>query len=478
MKVNSVENNVYQNKSFNTPTFRGKGLDPKITEYLDKNSGKVSRFFNYVGANQGEALNIIVTAVGTAIICPLFIAFNPFSKEDDKTKQYSAWRQPISAVIALATQLTITKWFNDWINKAASTSTKDGKPGLCSRADLRACPTERQIKNILKIEHPEYDKKQIAAEVQKRQMDAEKAEISKMRKLMKDKPIEYKELVCQDYINQAKENFFKHFKENNTEEIEKKFGKKIDKIWSLKLNKHLEKMLEEKAKLLGKDVQTLLSEEAEKLVEKDILTETIAKLSVRNLSKKGIKVSEAIDYCTDKDSLKIENIVKLIKDQGLEEKLPSGYDAEKIANSIVDKLNQMQVYENEHNMKDFASTKNIGGSYEEVLHNVKVKKLVRSRISDAKRVFKTMNTQMGLVVTLATLPFTCGFLNWSYPRIMEKIMPEMSAKKKEIEEKIGNFNAKIENAVDSLNLDGLKEVINIDEFKNYLKNELEKGDDD
>ena len=129
-------------------------------------------------------------------------------------------------------------------------------------------------------------------------------------------------------------------------------------------------------------------------------------------------------------------------------------------------------------MKDFASTKNIGNTYEEVLHNIKVKKMVHSRISDAKRVFKTMNTQMGLVVTLATLPFTCGFLNWSYPRIMEKIMPEMSAKKKDIEEKIGNFNAKVENAIDSLNLDGLKEVINIDEFKNYLKNELEKGDDD
>ncbi len=176
--------------------------------------------------------------------------------------------------------------------------------------------------------------------------------------------------------------------------------------------------------------------------------------------------------------MKIENIVKLIKEQGLEEKLPSGYDAEKIANSMVDKLNQMQVYESEHQMKDFASTKNIGNTYEEVLHNVKIKKLVRSRLSDAKRVFKTMNTQMGLVVTLATLPFTCGFLNWAYPRIMEKIMPEMSAKKKEIEEKIGNFNAKIENAVDSLNLDGLKEVLNIDEFKNYLKNELEKGEDD
>ena len=42
-----------------------------------------------------------------------------------------------------------------------------------------------------------------------------------------------------------------------------------------------------------------------------------------------------------------------------------------------------------------------------------------------------MNTQLGLLVTLGTLPFTCGFLNWAYPRIMEKIMPEMTEKKKE-----------------------------------------------
>ena len=73
----------------------------------------------------------------------------------------------------------------------------------------------------------------------------------------------------------------------------------------------------------------------------------------------------------------------------------------------------------------------MGSSFEEVLHNVKVKKLVRSKTSNAKKVFKTMNTQLGLLVTLATLPFTCGFLNWAYPRIMEKIMPEMTEKKKE-----------------------------------------------
>ena len=478
MKVNSVENNTYKTQNFSTPQFKAKGMDPDIWNHLNKNSGKVARFFSYVGENQGEALNIIVTAVGTAIICPLFIAFNPFSKEDSKTKQYSAWRQPISAVIALVTQLTITKWFNDWITKAASTSDKQGNTRFATRADLRACPHERYLKRIIKLEHPEFDKKQISEEVQRRQIDAEKTEISKMRKAMKDKPIEYKELVCQDYIDKAKENFFKEFKETKKEEIEKKFGKSLDDIRSLKLNKHLEKMLEDKAKLLGKDTQTLLNETAVKLVEKDVLAETVAKISIRHLSKKGIKVSEAIDYCTDKEKVKLENLANLIREQGLEAKLPEGYDAEKLAKDIVDKLTNMQEYESKCQMKDFASTKNIGNTYEEILQSVKIKRFVKSRTSDAKRVFKTMNTQLGLLVTLATLPFTCGFLNWCYPRIMEKIMPEMSAKKKQVEEKIGNINAKIEEAVDKLNLDEIKDIVNIDEIKNKLKFELQKGGDD
>ena len=471
MKVNSV-NNITPNRQLNSaPSFRGKGLDPEIIAHLNKDGSRFSRFLNYVGENQGEALNIIVTAIGTAIICPLFIAFNPISKEDKKTKEYSAWRQPISAVIALVTQLTITKWFNNWIARAASTPTKDGSPRF-ARANLIACPHERFLKAGIKHDHPEFDKKQVEAEVKRRQIDAEKESISKLRKTMKDKPIEYKELVCQDYIDKAKDHFFKEFKEQNRAEIEKTFKKPLEEIKSLKLNKHLEKMLEEKAQSMGKDTQTLLIEAAEKLVEKDVISEAVTKTTIRFLKSKDADIKKAIETCTP------ENIAKTIVEQGLESKFPDGMNAAEIAKNIKEKLDHINTYECEHQMKSYTSLKNIGNTFEEILHNVKIKRLQKSMNSDAKRVFKTMNTQLGLVVTLATLPFTCGFLNWSYPRIMEKIMPEMSAKKKQLDEKIGNFNAKIENAVDSLNLDGLKEVINIDEFKNFLKNELEKGEND
>ena len=472
MKVENVNKNVYQNSVQTKPSFRGKGLDPEIWNHITQNNGRVSRFFNYVGEHQGEALNIIVTAVGTAIICPLFIAFNPFSKEDAKTKEYSAWRQPISAAIALVTQLTITKWFNDWITMQASIKEKKGTKGLFTRADLSACPHERYLKRIIRLEHPYYDKKQIDAEVKQRQIKTEKSEVARMRIAMKDQPIEYKELICQDYIEEAKKNFFNEFKTQNKEEIEKKFGKSIDEIWSLKLNKHLEKMLDEKAKAAGKDTQTLLNEAAEKLVEKDVTLETVVKKTIRFLKDKKANVDKAIATCTP------EQILQIIREQGLEEKFPDGINAENLAQDIKDKLDHIKQYECEQKMNDFKSVKNLGSTYDEILHNVKIKRFVKSRTSDAKRVFKTMNTQMGLVVTLATLPFTCGFLNWCYPRIMEKIMPEMSAKKKQVEEKLSNVNAKIEEVIDKMDLDELKDIINIEDLKNKLKFEVEKGDDD
>ena len=66
---------------------------------------------NYFSADkfQGDIANVIITGIGTGLVSPLMIRFNPLSKEDSDTKTYAAWRQPISAVIAIATQVGITK---------------------------------------------------------------------------------------------------------------------------------------------------------------------------------------------------------------------------------------------------------------------------------------------------------------------------------------------------------------------------------
>lgn len=430
MEVHRIQNNL--SSSNDAPTFGAKKLDPEIINQINKGSGKLSKFLNYVGENQGEALNILVTAAGTAIVCPLFIAYNPFSKEDKNTKTYSAWRQPISAIIAVITQLTITKHFNNALAKLASTQNKDGKANF-ERADLRAQPHERYLTRIIKLEHPEWDKKQVQEEVKKRQIDAEKAEIRRLRKAMKDKPLAIKDLLNQDYYNRAESQLIEEIKAANLTDIETKFGKKIDEIWSTKLDKHLNKLLEEKARSLGKNKQTLIQETAESMIEKEVTAEAVTKTIIRHLKSKGINVDNAISTCS------AESIEAIIKELHLENKFADGLDAQKIAEEIVNKLKHIREYESTRQMQDFTSVKDMGRTFDEVLHNVKVKKLVRSKTSDAKRVFKTMNTQLGLLVTLATLPFTCGFLNWAYPRIMEKIMPELTEKKKELTEKINEL---------------------------------------
>ena len=429
MQVQKINNSVYPVQNTSAPAFRAKGLDPEIIKALDKNNKGWAKFLTYAGEHQGEMLNILVTAFGTAIVCPLFIRYNPFSKEDEKTRAYSAWRQPISAVIAVAAQLGITKQFDNYLATMASTSDKDGNAHY-KRADLRACPHERHLKRIIKLENPEWTDEQIAKEVKIRQVAAEKAEIAKQRKLLKDTPIETKELICQDYMEKAKSEIFEELKTECKAEIERKFGKPVEDVGSIKLKKFLNKKLEEKASAAGKDVEKFVTERAEIIIEREVTAETIIKSAIRRLKGKNISVLEAIQRCKE------ENVINFIKEHGLEEKIGKEFTVKEIADEIIRKLNVAKEYESANQMKDFASVKHLGNTFEEIKHNIKIKKLVLGRNSDAKRVFKTMNTQKGLLVTLATLPITCGLLNWAYPRIMEKIMPEMSAKKKEAEAKV------------------------------------------
>ena len=83
---------------------------------------------------RGEAGGILINAIGTGAVAPVFIAFNPFvkakknasaeeEKEVQNTKKYTAWRQPISAVLAILIQLGVQKPININFRKVASIAT-------------------------------------------------------------------------------------------------------------------------------------------------------------------------------------------------------------------------------------------------------------------------------------------------------------------------------------------------------------------
>ena len=68
----------------------------------------------------GDITNVIITGLGTGLVAPFMIKNNPLSKEDQDTKTYAAWRQPISAVIAVVSQVGITMNIRKIIDKMAS----------------------------------------------------------------------------------------------------------------------------------------------------------------------------------------------------------------------------------------------------------------------------------------------------------------------------------------------------------------------
>lgn len=92
--------------------------DELVRTFLKKNSrlGAMANWFNKCA---GEKSSIIINAIGTGILAPIVIAKNPLSKEDNNTKKYSAWRQPISAVLAIVTQLAVNMKAEKIIDKLA-----------------------------------------------------------------------------------------------------------------------------------------------------------------------------------------------------------------------------------------------------------------------------------------------------------------------------------------------------------------------
>ncbi len=376
-KLQNFQNTQSISEQKGSPKFRGKSNWSKIGEEVHKKSKFVPRVLTYLGQNDGEILNTLVTAVGTSVVAPIFIAGNPFSKEEKETKWYSALRQPISAIIAVVFQLYVNNKFNDWMARGSSTGS------FGEAYDLRAMPKAKYLKKIIKLEHPDWDKKQINAEVTNRQNDAERNIVKEYRAKLTNKQVDIKELVSADSLDKAK----KELTEEHKNELEGKSPKSIKKFISEKMTPQ---MIEERA---AKNIEASLEMEAK------------SKFKIRELAQKFNSLDDAITHIT--------------------ETKPANETEKKILDSVLDRLETIKLYEQSEGLKAFSSVKDIGKTYEKVLHNVKIKRLVKSKTSDAAKAFAKLNKWTGIFVSLVTLPFSCGLLNWAYPRVMEKVMPKL-----------------------------------------------------
>lgn len=162
VKVNSTEFNPRKlaEKFLNEKELKTEMLNsmPKSVKFLDK-----------MKTFQGEVPNILINAVGTGLVAPVFIKHNFMSKTDEDTRTYTAWRQPVSAILAILTQAGLVIPFNRVIdnmtNKGEFSDLKFNKTAFQDTNFL-----ERQIKK----ENPKLSKdeiKKLAKEQQYKQLE-------------------------------------------------------------------------------------------------------------------------------------------------------------------------------------------------------------------------------------------------------------------------------------------------------------------
>ena len=147
----------------NTPHFTG--MDKTEKEIMDflfhKKTIEFMKSFEWL---KGEIGGILLTALGTGAVAPIFIGFNPFvhapkdatpeEKEDViNTKQYTAMRQPVSAALAILFQAGVQKYIDKGLDAVFNNPKHSEKARI--NLDQQVLNTDTYIKGLVKKEMAE-----------------------------------------------------------------------------------------------------------------------------------------------------------------------------------------------------------------------------------------------------------------------------------------------------------------------------------
>ncbi len=466
-------------KTIKAPTLDKLVNDVVVNRYLGKFGSTMKRLTDTVG----EIQNIIFIGFGTAFIAPIFIAFNPIAKQDEKTKKYSALRQPISAIIATAVGLGI----NIPVAKAVEKWSAEGR---VEKFDTSAIPSDdymktryqKILKNFdnLKGVDKEYfdmlDTKDIKSkeEFLKKYKDfnsfstaIKDVSLSNAAKKLLDSanPNALTNMTVRDFLiknmgfeldpidNKILNVDLAKSKLQNTTAMEflKKFGYTSDEINESKLRTFVNENFYKSH--LAKDAE--ISEAAAKefidafenmaknnnismknLKEvEELLIQKLSKCGFSSMERKTItRLAENLisEEMKNKETISMKNLFKVLdihKDFHKNDKL--------LNMSVVDFLKELHSKMNIEEAVSAAKSKKVQSTKKEVLTFIEehTKEIAKNFADKNKINFKAYKNIQGIALSLLVLPFSCGFLNWSYPRIMEKLFPSLvdnkSAKKAE-----------------------------------------------
>lgn len=406
--------------------------------------------------NMGEVQNIFINALGTGLVAPIFIKWNPLSKTDEDTRTYSAWRQPVSAVLAVITQAGVTIPVNRFVEKMSNNGYYDEaynktlfqdksyitksikkqfhnltKQQLEDKVALKVAEQEATLLRMIRANNVVFsthdgksvkmiDKNYIAllTETVNKKMRHEDAELTKCT----DKRIPLKIKRGEYYRTHDKESF----------DILTDINNRLEKSTDPKGIKKYVKSLKQKHKSADKELLAIFDE----IIGQRGNTKEDLKIAMQSKMTGMLADQHMYTGCTSKEAL--ETLVK----NNVQKRINEINDAKKLLTNIleaierrdtvakIENLIEKTVRDTEHRLKDLKFAEEVAELFKKkILNNIKGHKQIE-----------------GLIVSFAMLPITCTLLNWVYPRFMDAIFPNLSNKKhpKEIHNLVEKANQKAE----------------------------------
>lgn len=459
MNVNKINlntnNNRYYYKSQNNTEHNQIGFTSNIPQAtiekeINALNPSILRGINKLKNNIGEFQDICINALGTGLLAPVFIKYNPLSKTDKDTRTYSAWRQPISAALAIATQglftIPIVSKINAMANEGAmnldcnKTPFKDKDyamhlmkklhPGLSEKqrealADEYLAKQDENLINTLKKENTVYYTVKGKTEPVKISQEKYTETLNKtVDSMLEDEEKRLKECNEVKLIKRIERS---EFYRNNYDISKNLLNEMESKINSTDDIKEINKFLKNKQKELKHSkadkqlIDMVLETRIQGTAGKDKMLEKVRKMQkhvekYKNLNSKekvieSVKASVAQRISEHNDSIEF---LKRVKTAIAENKTVS--DIEEMFKL---KIKEAKAANKEFRLSDKIFSKEVAS---------KLKELTKKHIEGVKRIAT-------LAGALIILPISCDLLNRIYPVFMDIAFPKLSSKKHNNESK-------------------------------------------
>lgn len=427
------------NRRGNSPNFTGVSAS-EVKGQINKMQNPFMKWMSKFENNIGELQDVCINAVGTGLLAPIFIKYNPLSKTDEDTRTYSAWRQPISAVLAICTSGLVTIPFSRLVKRMSNDGT------FSEPLNKSPFQDEEYLTKLTKKTHKDWTETQVKAHVADTMKAQETALLSSIRD---NDTVNYTLRSITDGKITTKSMSKEKFKDlllKTVADLKENEQKQLDRFNKEKIPNRIAR--DEYFRTHPTESEDLLKNIITKINDSDNMDDIVKFLKDKRKSVKSDKhlrqmVTEILDYAqVDKPTVnkKVTDMIKYFEEskkasskEEIEQIVKAGTaprvkqyeDSIKFLEEVEKAINEgKSVKEIE---KLFEKSKNV---FSESLKNKnfadevvkKLKNLTKSRIDGCKRI-------ANLIVALAVLPVACSLLNWIYPRFMAAVFPNLSNKK-------------------------------------------------